>query len=130
MRAARIALLTANRAHFTYIAVRVTREATRLTVGGRLVRGVSSAEFLLDTLTRAAGLYTRVISIDLRDVYQIDAAGIGVLAHGCSIAKPADIRFELSGTPGFIRRLFEVCHLDELKRISRDHREGPYDTAA
>jgi anti-anti-sigma factor len=114
MRMARIAAMTAKRAHYTCIAICVAHEVTTITVCGRLVCGVRSADFLLEATRRAAARNTRVISINLRKVYQIDAAGIGVLAFAYSIAKAAGIQFELHSTPRFVIDLLKLCKLDRL----------------
>jgi anti-anti-sigma regulatory factor len=99
---------------YTCVGIAVTRRATTITVRGRVVCGVRSADFLLEAVRRAAGRDTRVISIDLRNVYKIDAAGIGVLAFAYSIATSAGIRLQLEHTPHFIVGLLKVCHLDGL----------------
>jgi anti-anti-sigma factor len=114
MRMARIAAMTAKRAHYTRVAVCVASEVTTITVCGRVVCGVHFADFLLEATRRAAARNTRVISINLRKVYQIDAAGIGVLAFAYSIAKDAGIHFELLNTPRFVIDLLKICKLDCL----------------
>jgi len=99
---------------YTCVAITVTHRTTTITVWGRVVCGVRSADFVLEAVCRAAGRDTRVVSIDLRSVYKIDAAGIGVLAFAYSIARSAGIRLQLEHTPHFIVELLKVCHLDAL----------------
>jgi len=99
---------------YTCVAITVTRRATTITVWGRVVCGVRSADFVLEAVRRAAGRDTRVISINLRNVYKIDAAGIGVLAFAYSIATSAGIRLQLENTPDPIVELLKVCHLHRL----------------
>jgi anti-anti-sigma factor len=104
----------ARRLLHTGIAITVTRQMTTITVWGRVVCGARSADFLLEAVRRAVGRDTRVISINLSNVCQIDAAGIGVLAFAYSVAAPVGVRLELENTPHFIIELLKVCHLDRL----------------
>jgi anti-anti-sigma factor len=119
------------RTRYTGVAITVTPRTTTITVWGRVVCGVRSADFVLEAVRRAAGRDTRLISINLRNVYKIDAAGIGLLAFAYSIGTSAGIRLQLENTPHFIVELLKVCHLDRLlgPHPPADEKEM-YETAA
>lgn len=88
---------------------------THFALSGRLVAGPEGAVGSLhDTVSRAVRQNTREIVIDLGEIEQIDAAGIGELVFNYSIARSAGMTLILENPRPFIRILLETCRLDML----------------
>ena len=114
----------------TGVTIAFAGDTTHVTVIGRIVHGESSAEFFLDAISRAVRRTTRLIVIDLGNVRKMDAAGIGALAIALSNARDARIDLVLANTPGFVRDLLHLFHLDTIFWPPPAVAKGEYDEAA
>jgi anti-anti-sigma factor len=82
---------------------------------GRMVRGAALDEFrrrieLLDRL--------RVLVLDLSEVQQLDAGGLGTLLLVRRSALQNCARLKLVDPPAFFRRMLEATHLSSVFEIS------------
>jgi len=82
---------------------------------GRMVRGASLDEFRrrLEQLDRL-----RVLVLDLSEVQQLDAGGLGTLLLVRRALAQNSTRLKLVDPPVFFRRLLEATHLTSVFEIS------------
>ena len=82
---------------------------------GRMVRGVALDEFRrrLEQLDRL-----RVLVLDLSEVQQLDAGGLGTLLVVRRALAQNSTRLKLVDPPVFFRRLLEATHLASVFEIS------------
>jgi len=82
---------------------------------GRLVRGAALDEFRRQ-LERLEHL--RVLVLDLSDVEQMDAGGLGVLLLLRRWALQQEVQLKLVNPSAFVRRLLVATHLNSVFEIS------------
>jgi anti-anti-sigma factor len=82
---------------------------------GRLVRGAALDEFQsrLERLDSA-----RILVLDLCEVDQVDAGGIGVLLELRGWARQHSAQVKLVNPAPFVRRVLEATHLNSIFEIS------------
>ena len=82
---------------------------------GRMVRGAA-----LDELRRCVERLDRVrmLVLDLSDVEQVDAGGLGTLLLMRRWAMRSAAKMKLVNPPSFFRNMLEVTHLSSLFEIS------------
>ena len=82
---------------------------------GRMVRGAALDEFRLEieTLDRL-----RVLVLDLSEIQQVDAGGLGTLLLVRRWATQNSARLKLVNPPLFFRRMLEATCLDSVFEIS------------
>jgi anti-anti-sigma factor len=82
---------------------------------GRMVRGAALDEFRrqLEQLDRL-----RVMVLDLSEVQQMDAGGLGTLLLVRRSAAMKSARLKLVNPPVFVRRLLDATHLNSVFEIS------------
>lgn len=96
---------------------------TRVQVGGRVVHGAESVGLLLEALARSVYRDTRKVTVDLGNVYKMDAAGLGTLAFAYAEARRATARLEIENAPRFIRDMLRITGLTELLNPSQGMRD-------
>ena len=82
---------------------------------GRLVRGAALDEFRR-RLERLENL--RVLVLDLSDVEQLDAGGLGVLLMLRRWALQQKVQMKLVNPSAFVRRVLDATHLNSVFEIS------------
>jgi anti-anti-sigma factor len=82
---------------------------------GRMVRGIA-----LDELRRCVERldHVRMLVIDLSDVEQVDAGGLGTLLLMRRWAMRSAAKMKLVNPPPFFRSMLEVTHLSSLFEVS------------
>ena len=86
---------------------------------GRMVRGASLDQFrrrieqLMEQLGRV-----RVLVLDVSEVEQLDAGGLGTLLQVRRWAAQRSVKVKLANPPAFFRRLLEATHLTSMFEIS------------
>jgi len=82
---------------------------------GRMVRGAALDGFRrrIEQLSRL-----RMLVLDLSDVQQLDAGGLGTLLLVRRWAVQNSTRLKLVNPPEFVRRIFEATHLNSVFEIS------------
>jgi anti-anti-sigma factor len=96
----------------TIISISVACEIAHLTVGGCLIAGPPVVA-LRETALRSDADF-RLLVVNLRDLYKIDAAGLGALIFVISMAQSVGARFRLAAVPPRIRELLSITRLDEV----------------
>jgi anti-anti-sigma factor len=92
-----------------------TEDVAVVRCSGRMVRGAALDEFRrqLEQLDRL-----RVMVLDLSEVQQMDAGGLGTLLLVRRSAAMKSARLKLVNPPVFVRRLLDATHLNSVFEIS------------
>jgi anti-anti-sigma factor len=96
----------------TVISMSLVGEIAYLTIRGRLVAG-SEAAAMRETILRA-GPNFELLVVNLRDLQQIDAAGLGELVFAYSAARNLGARFRLAAVTPPVGRMLAVTRLETI----------------
>ena len=99
--------------------VECLRDIAVVNCSGRMVRGAALDEFrrriqqLMEQLERV-----RVLVLDVSEVEQLDAGGLGTLLLVRGWATQNSAKLKLVNPPAFFRRMLEATHLNSVLEIS------------
>jgi anti-anti-sigma factor len=96
----------------TTISASVSGEIARIAISGSLVHGVGAAAAMQRAVYRCAASPFTLLVINLRNVEQIDAAGISALVVAYEAAQSVGARFRLAEVPPRVGQLLAIATLD------------------
>ena len=74
----------------------------------------------IEALDAAVASNAEAVELDLRNVVEIDASGLGVLILIHKRARERGLRTQLINVPGIVEKLFEETHMGPLFDIVRE----------